>query len=144
MSNLHVIAPERTYWEKLLILHSLHYGYRDKRRLPNDNDRISRHYYDVAMITATETGRSALSDIALLDSVREHNIIAFRQAWKRFEKAVPGSVRLVPQAKLCTVIERDYRDMEGMILGQAPKFEWILEQIQYAEDTVNGDSENST
>ena len=137
VGNLRVIAPERTYWEKLLILHGLHCGYRDKQRLPTDNDRISRHYYDVAMITVTESGRSALSNIAMLDAVRAHNLIAFRQAWKQFEQAVPGSLRLVPQDELRAVIEGDYRAMEGMILGEAPGFEWVMEQIEYAETTVN-------
>ena len=124
-------------------------AYRDEHRLPADKDRISRHYYDVAIITATDTGRSALSNIDLLDAVRNHNLIAFRQAWKRFEEAVPGSLRLVPKAELRTVIESDYGAMEGMILGEAPKFEWVIEQIQYAEAEINevglrGDSENST
>ena len=137
VGNIQVIAPERTYWEKLLILHGLHCGYRDQQRLPSDRDRISRHYYDVAMITATETGSSALTDIELLDSVRNHNLIAFRQAWKRFEEAVPGSLKLVPQAELCTVIESDYGAMEGMILGEAPTFDWVMEQTQYVEAAVN-------
>ena len=80
---------------------------------------FSRHYYDVAVITATDAGHSALSNIALLDAVRKHNLIAFPQAWKRFEEAVPGSVRLVPRAELLAVIEHDYRAMEGMILGES-------------------------
>ena len=137
VGNIRVIAPERTYWEKLLILHGLHCGYRDEQRLPSDRDRVSRHYYDVAMITATDTGRSALTNIELLDAVRNHNLIAFRQAWKRFEEAVPGSLRLVPQAELSTVIESDYGAMEGMILGEVPTFDWIMEQIQCAEAVVN-------
>ena len=89
------------------------------------------------MITATDTGRSALSNIDLLDTVRNHNLIAFRQAWKRFEEAVPGSLRLVPQAELRTGIESDYGAMAGMILGEAPRFEWVMEQIQYAEAAIN-------
>lgn len=138
--DLAIIAPERTYWEKLLILHGLHCGHRDELRVPADRDRISRHYYDAAMITATEIGRSALSNIDLLDGVRSHNLIAFRQAWKRFEEAAPGSIRFVPQAELHTAIESDYRAMEGMILGDAPTFEWVLEQIDIAEATINGRS----
>ena len=138
VGNIRVIAPERTYWEKLMILHGLHCGYRDAQRLPTDKDRISRHYYDVAMITANEVGRSALSNIDLLDAVRNHNLIAFRQAWKRFEEAVPGSVRLVPQDELRTVIERDYGAMEGMILGDVPDFRWVMEQLQCAETAING------
>ncbi len=132
-----VMAPERTYWEKLLILHGVHCGYRDAKRLPADKHRISRHYYDVAMITETEVGRSALSNIDLLDAVRNHNLIAFRQAWKRFREAVPGSVRLVPQAELRTVIERDYGAMQGMILGDVPEFGWVMEQLQTAEAAIN-------
>ena len=137
VGNLHIIEPSRTYLEKVLILHGAHCGYRDAERLPTDANRISRHYYDVAMITATEVGASALADNELLASVREHNLIAFRQAWKRFDEAVPGSVRLVPQAALRAAIEKDYRAMQGMILGDAPQFDWVMKQIEIAEDMIN-------
>ena len=100
VSDIRVIAPERTYWEKLLILHGAYCGYRDKQRLPTPDNRIARHYYDVAMLTDTDIGRKALSNVSLLDEVRKHNLIAFRQAWKRFDQAVPGSVKLVPGSTL--------------------------------------------
>ncbi len=135
--GVRILAPERTYWEKLLILHGLHYGYEQEKRLPTDRDLISRHYYDAAMITATETGRSALSNTQMLDAVREHNLIAFRQRWKRFEKAVPGSLRLIPQPELGSVIEKDYRAMQGMILGNVPELGWIMEQLRSAESVIN-------
>ena len=137
VNGVRVIAPQRTYWEKLLILHGVYCGYRDEERLPADRDRISRHYYDAAMITATDLGRYALVDLELLNAVRGHNLIAFRQAWKRFEEAVPGSVRLVPQARLRRAIERDYRAMEGMVLGDVPDFGWIMEQLEHAEYAIN-------
>ena len=137
VENIATIAPERTYWEKLLILHGVHCGYRDAKRLPADKDRISRHYYDVATMTASGIGESVLSDQGLLEAVRCHNLIAFRQAWKRFEEAVPGSVRLVPQPELRTVIERDYRAMQGMILGDVPAFEWIMDRLLHAETVIN-------
>ncbi|MCY4396397.1 MAG: nucleotidyl transferase AbiEii/AbiGii toxin family protein [Rhodospirillaceae bacterium] len=135
--NVATLAPERTFWEKLLILHGLHCGYRDSGRLPADKDRISRHYYDAAMIAATVTGESALTDVALLDAVRNHNLVAFRQAWKRFEEAVPGSLRLVPQPALHAAIERDYRAMRDMILGDAPAFGWIVDRLRDAEAEAN-------
>ena len=141
VDGIRAIAPERTYWEKLLILHGLYCGYRDEKRLPADRHRVSRHYYDAAMMTATETGKSALSDMGLLHAVREHNLIAFRQAWKRFEEATPGSVRLIPQSPLRTEIERDYEAMRGMIRGDVPDFGWIVEQLEYAESLINRTSE---
>lgn len=137
VENITAISPERTYWEKLLILHGAHCGYRDSQRLPTDRDRVSRHYYDVAMITAADTGMAALSDHALLDAVRSHNLISFRQAWKKFEEAVPGTVRLAPQPELRTVIKTDYSAMQGMILGDAPEFDWVMKQLQIAEAKIN-------
>ena len=137
VENITVSAPERTYLDKLLILHGIHCGYRDGGRLPRERGRISRHYYDVAMITGTETGRSALSDTALLDDVRTHNTIAFRQAWKKLEEAVPGSLRLVPQAEPLAVIEGDYAEMQKMMFGDAPDFRWIMEQVERAEAAIN-------
>lgn len=135
--NITVISPERTYLDKLLILHGVHCGYRDAGRLPREKQRISRHYYDVAMITETDVARSALSDTDLLDDVRAHNTLAFRQAWKKLEEAVPGSLRLLPQAEPHRIIEQDYADMQGMLFGSPPDFSWIMEQLEYAESMIN-------
>ncbi len=135
--NITVITPERTYLDKLLILHGVHCGYRDAGRLPTGKQRISRHYYDAAMITGTETGRAALSDTGLLDEVRAHNTIAFRQAWKKLEEAVPGSLRLLPQVEPRAVIEQDYAEMREMLFGEPPDFGWIMEQLAAAETTIN-------
>ena len=54
--------------------------------------------------------------------------------WQFFD----GIERLIPQPELRTVIERDYRAMEGMILGEAPDFGWVLEQLERAEAAING------
>ena len=128
VANVATLAPERTFWEKLLILHGLHCGYRDAGRLPADKDRISRHYYDAAMIASSSTGEAALSDTALLDAVRTHNLVAFRQAWKRFEEAVPGSLRLDPsggtsrgrQAGLPGHARHDPRRRSGVRMDRRP------------------------
>jgi Nucleotidyl transferase AbiEii toxin, Type IV TA system len=131
------IEPARTFWEKMLILHGTHCGYRDEGRLPADRDRISRHYYDVAMISETEIGRSALNDHDLWTAVRDHNQIAFRQGWKKFDEAIVGSTRIVPQLQLRAEIEKDYSAMQGMILGDAPAFSWIIKRLEEVERAIN-------
>ncbi len=137
IAGITTIGLERTFWEKLHILHGAHCGYRDEQRLPSDHDRLSRHYYDVAMIAVTEAGRATLRDHDLATAVQEHNLLAFRQAWKRFEEAVPGSLHIVPQPELRREIEKDYAAMQGMILGDAPAFEWIMETLAEIEAVVN-------
>jgi len=131
------IQSARTFWEKILILHGAHCGLRDEKRLPRDRDRISRHYYDVAMIGESEAGKSALNDRRLWDNVREHNLIAFKQAWKKFDEAVPGTTCVVPQPELRAEIEKDYAAMQGMILGETPSFDWITDRLAEIEETIN-------
>lgn len=135
--NLHVIKPSRTYLDKLMILHGAYCGYRDENRLPTNKDRMSRHYYDVAMITDTQIGRDALLDQTLLTDVRERNQTAFKKAWAKLNEAVPGSLHLVPQEAVRNDIERDYQNMRDMIIGDAPSFGWVIEQLQIAEDIFN-------
>ena len=137
VDNIRTVSPQRTVWDKILILHGLHCGFRDRKRLPTSTDRMSRHYYDVAMILQTDLGQTALTDTDLLQDVRNHSLIAFRTAWKRIEEAVPGSVRLVPQQELRHVLEQDYRDMQRMVFGSRPAFEWIMQQLSKAEATIN-------
>ena len=137
VDGIDTIIPERTFLDKLLVLHGLHCGYREADRLPKANSRISRHYYDFAVISGTETGTAALADRDLLDDVRDHSMVAFRQAWKRLDEAVPGTVRLEPQPELRAVLEQDYATMQGMMLGDAPDFGWIVEQVRRAEAAIN-------
>ena len=58
---------------------------------------------------------------------------------EKFEEAVPGSLRIVPQAELRREIERDYAAMQGMVLGDAPPFDWIMERLAAIEAEVNPD-----
>jgi hypothetical protein len=136
-ANVTTIDPARTYWEKLLILHGAYCGFRDEGRLPADRDRISRHYYDVAMISETDVGRSALGNLDLWAAVRSHNLIAFRQGWKKFDEAVAGSTHVVPQSDLRAEIEKDYAAMQSMILGDAPAFNWIIGRLEAVEARLN-------
>ncbi|MBK8010128.1 MAG: nucleotidyl transferase AbiEii/AbiGii toxin family protein [Deltaproteobacteria bacterium] len=135
--NVSCIRPERTYWEKLLILHGVHCGFRDGQRLPGDSNRLSRHYYDVAMISVTEIGVAAHKNTTLWDDVREHHLVAFRQGWKKFEEAKRGSLRLVPQDAVRVELRRDYEAMQGMIMGDAPAFETMIERLGTIEADLN-------
>ncbi len=136
--DLLVLEPERTLLEKVLILHSWHCGYRDQQREPEDRHRLSRHYYDVGMMAHTDIADRAVNDPSLLETVRNHSLAFFRSAWMRLEEAVPGSLHLSPQENLATKLRRDYAAMQGMILGDAPSFDSILEAIAHLEGRLNG------
>lgn len=138
-----LIAARRTFWEKARILHGVYCGFRDAERTPSDANPISRHYYDLAMMAGTKEGTAAVSDIALLADVREHKRMAFRRPWEKLEEALPGSVRLVPQAPVQTLLAQDFERMSGMMFGEPPTFTWVIDRLAELEATINQSASRS-
>lgn len=137
VANIMTIAPERTFWDKVMILHGWNCGHRDEKRIPDDRQRLSRHYYDVARIANTGIGQSAVGNAQLREDVRQHTEMLFGAAWRKLEEAIPGSMRLAPQGELRTVLKKDYQAMQGMMLGEAPDFDEIIGTIQSLESKIN-------
>ena len=61
------VSPERTFWEKVLILHQEAHR-PDSKKVP---DRYSRHFYDVYKISKTIYKEKAYKNLALLKLVRD-------------------------------------------------------------------------
>ena len=132
-----LIAARRTFWEKALILHGVFCGFRDEGRLPTDANPISRHYYDLAMMFGTKEGAAAVADLDLLADVREHKQLAFRRPWEKLAEATPGSVRLVPQGEVQELLAADFERMSGMMFGEPPTFEWVIDRLAETETAIN-------
>ena len=140
VGNITTIDAERTFWDKVLIMHGRRCGYDDENRLPDDRQRVSRHYYDVAMIVATEICDNAVSNEGLLNDVRKHSLVMFRRGWEKLEEAIPGTFRLIPSGELLKVIERDYEKMKGMIFGSAPSIDEVMGAIGDLERKLNSET----
>jgi hypothetical protein len=124
------ILAERTFWEKATILHKL----ASQGKIP---PRQSRHYYDLSLLAQSETKRIALGKLDLL-----HEVIAFKQRFYRstkaqYEKALPGSFRLLPDTNLVDVLKEDYNRTKEMIFGIPPTFEFIVQTLKVLEDEIN-------
>lgn len=91
-------------------------------------------------MAGTAEGTKAFSDHKLLGKVREHKQALFRRGWEKLNEAVPGGVRLVPQATIQNDLKRDYEAMQGMMFGDAPEFDWIIEQLAELEAAINDDA----
>ncbi len=128
------LAPERTLLEKALILHCRHCGHRDQGRLPDDRHRLSRHYYDVGMDGTDCYHRSRIGKLSPAKSCPRPYSGIFPPG---LEEAHPGSFHLIPQDALATFLTRDYGAMQGMILGESPPFEDILQAIADLEARLN-------
>lgn len=135
--NVITIDAQRTFWDKVFILHGLYCGYRDNHSFTGDQQRLSRHYYDVAKIYDSEVGKLAIDNDDLREKVRQHKLNFFNAAWKKFDEAVPGSLHVVPTGNLLEIVKRDYLAMQEMMTGDAPEFEDIVRSLTVVESLVN-------
>jgi len=134
--QVHVLNAERTFWEKVTLLHA------EYHRNPDSpiRVRLSRHYYDLAQLAETPIADSAVADLSLLDAVREHKMCFFRSGWANYETACPGTVRIVPPEFRITAIRQDYRRMGEMIFGTPPSLDHILAVLTELEQKINRSS----
>jgi hypothetical protein len=51
------VAAERTFWDKIVILHGVRNWFENRGVLRGQGQRVSRHYYDVHRIFQSELGR---------------------------------------------------------------------------------------
>lgn len=131
--SVRVIKAERTFWEKATILH--HEAHR-----PEGNpqpSRYSRHYYDLARMAAAPVKENALADLDLLADVVAFKQRFYPRSWARYDLAMPGSFRLVPEKQVLSAIEADYRAMANMIFGTMPTFGEIMASLQALEGEIN-------
>jgi hypothetical protein len=138
------VKPERTFWEKVLILHAMtemtesRADQRNPDKLVPDLNRYSRHYYDVHQLwTNGAYGKEAASMTKLAEACRAHKELMFRAPDHRYDRAVPGGYRLVPTPEMRDRLSRDYERMSAMIFGEIPKFEDVMTSIAELEEFVN-------
>ncbi|MEM8832167.1 MAG: nucleotidyl transferase AbiEii/AbiGii toxin family protein [Cyanobacteria bacterium P01_G01_bin.19] len=137
VANVTTIDPQRTFWDKIMILHGWYCGYRDEQRLPGDRQRLSRHYYDVANIYQNAVGKAAVKNDELREDVRQYTKQFFNRGWMKLDEAVPGSFKLAPSGNFQQALISDYQAMQGMMLGETLTFEEIMEAISALESEIN-------
>lgn len=131
--NVRTTTPERTFWEKVTILH------REAFRPENSPfpPRMSRHYYDICRMTKLGILDRALQNPSLLNQVAEFKAKFYPQKWAHYELAKLGTLRLIPPEHSIRSLKRDYEAMTGMIYGERPEFDELMAEIAEIERTLN-------
>jgi hypothetical protein len=132
--SVKALLAKRTFWEKATILHAEFHRPAEK----STPARYSRHYYDLAMMAQSAIREEALTDRELLTAVVQHKQIFYAATWARYDLAYPPTLMLYPNADRIQDLREDYRRMEGMIFGQAPAFDTILQTLQELQEEING------
>lgn len=137
-AQVSVLSAERTFWEKATLIHVE--CHRPNPRL--GAERLSRHWYDLAMLAGHEVGSRAIKNQDLLLDVLRVKETFYRSSFSHYAKCATGELRLVPQNPMMEALRQDYLAMKGagMFYGDPPEFGHIVEHLQELERMINGHS----
>lgn len=137
VTNVVTVDAERTFWDKVVILHGLRRWYDIRKVLKGGGQRISRHYYDVHLMMGSPEGRRAMEDAALRTDCVAHARMFFNRPDFDLATAEPPTFALSPEGAMYDDLARDYALMRTMIFGDAPPFEEVLESVYELERVLN-------
>ena len=139
--SVRTVSPERTFWEKAMLLHEETFRPPEKKR----QARMARHYYDLYRLINAGIGLKASGDLELFSRIAAHRQIYFRYTWVDYETLCPGRLRLVPPKAQLTYWKSDYSAMKDeMFFGEPPKFEDLIQTALKFQDVFNGKAEDES
>ncbi len=136
VTGVTTIKPQRTFMDKILILHGLVHYFEAKGTL-RGNGRMSRHCYDVHQLINAEVGKLACSDTELVKNCVRHAQMFFNRNHTGLDSAKRGKFRLSPEPPMIELLRKDYEAMQTMIFGKVPEFEDVLESVAHAQEQLN-------
>lgn len=131
--TVNTVKPERTFWEKVTILHQEANRAEDRMMLL----RYSRHYYDVYQLGRSWVKQEALKNIDLLDKVVQFKEKFYRTPWSRLAEAKPSTLKLVPPQYRHAELKKDYEAMKEMLMGDVPSIQDIMAYLAELEEEIN-------
>ena len=132
-ASILTVAPERTFWEKVTILHKE--AFRTNGKFPA---RYSRHYYDLWCMDTSPVKATAYGSLELLERVVRFKERFYPAGSAHYELAKPGTMRLLPPEDCIPLLREDYEHMKNMIFGETPEFEAIMDCMERLEREING------
>jgi hypothetical protein len=128
------VNPERTYLEKLFLLH-------EEFKRPTAEIRVrrmSRHFYDIQKISKTSHSEIATSDKQLYKSLVAHREHFMRWGGIDYSTHFPPNLNPLPPERLLSAFENDYKTMqEEMIYGESLPFKELMKELELVTSTFN-------
>lgn len=125
--SIPTVNSERTFLEKIFLLHEEFHRHADKRRV----DRLSRHLYDIYHLT-----KAGVADIAIRDKVLYETIVSHRFKFSHvgginYNNHNPKTINPIPPSEIMSAWKDDYAKMlEDMIYEeQKPTFEDLIDNL---------------
>jgi hypothetical protein len=143
VGNIVIVDAERTFWDKVIILHGLKRWFDIRGELKVNGQRVSRHYYDIYQLLASDSGARACGNRELGADCVAHAGMFFNRPDFDLATAIAPTFSICPEGTMLDDLRRDYRAMSGMIFGDAPPFDTVIESIAALEQTLNSSPEQT-
>lgn len=139
--NVTTVAPERTFWDKVIIAHGLRQWHGHRGEIRHGGQRVTRHYYDLHSMfeLAKRSGWHLRDDLA--NDCATHADMFFGSPDLGLDQARRGSFTLAPTENMREALEKDYQAMSGMIFGEVPAFSKVITAVEELERLVNSESQ---
>ena len=129
-----VVNPERTFLEKIFLLHEEFQKQPDKIRTA----RLSRHLYDIEKLMHTKYAEIALTDVDLYNTIVNHRSKYTAIGGIDYSKHNPGNIRFIPPVDLLSKWEADYDVMMNtMLYGEILTFQEVIERLTSLQSKIN-------
>jgi nucleotidyltransferase AbiEii toxin of type IV toxin-antitoxin system len=133
LATVLVLDSERTFWEKVTLLHAENHRPDPTKLKP----RMARHWSDIAVMSTAERFKEDKLSIDLLRQVVRFKNIYFAANWANYDTAIPGTLRIVPDEPLQTILRKDYQQMEEMFPSTPLTFDEILARLETLQQRIN-------
>lgn len=126
--NLRTVLPERTFLEKIFLLHEEFARPKDLIRV----ERMSRHMYDIGQMLKTSIVDSAIHNEQLYHQIIEHRRTFIGLRDFDYNSLYPNTINIIPPVSIIKQWETDYENMRlHMIYGESVSFEELIDNLRH-------------
>lgn len=111
------VNPERTFLEKLFLLHEEFHRPADKMKV----DRLSRHLYDIYQLTKAGVAEAAINDKSLYETIVSHRFKFSRVGHVDYNLHNPKTLDPTPVEAVFEDWKTDYNKMTEDMIYEEPK-----------------------
>ncbi len=127
------VLPERTFLEKVFLLHEEFAKPRDLIRV----ERMSRHMYDIGQMLSTPIAGRAINDTELYRQVVEHRRTFIGLRGFDYDTLYPATLNIVPPASVIEQWKSDYENMRlHMIYGESISFDELINNLRELNENI--------
>jgi hypothetical protein len=129
------VNPERTFLEKLFLLHEEFHRPEEKRRL----DRLSRHIYDIYQLSKSGISENSFHDKGLYQTIVAHRYLFTKIGGVDYNAHNPKTLDPIPPKNIIAAWKKDYEKMTEEMIYQKnpPSFEELIANLEDLKIQLN-------